>query len=87
LTNVFLGLTPQALCCRLRCRLNAKSYWPLKRFLEFERVYLNSVEWKIENATSLRESEGGKAATRNQQIGALLSLTLLLALALYRRTG
>jgi hypothetical protein len=39
---------------------------------------------KIENATFLHESESGKVMTRNQQIGAWLALTLLLALALYR---
>jgi len=37
-----------------------------------------------ENATFLHESEGEKAMTRNQQIGAWLALTLLLALALFR---
>jgi hypothetical protein len=39
---------------------------------------------KCENATFLPGSEIEKAMTRNQQIGAWLALTLLLALALYR---
>jgi hypothetical protein len=45
---------------------------------------IENVKWKDENATSLRESEGEKAMSRNQRIGAWLALTLLLALALYR---
>jgi hypothetical protein len=45
---------------------------------------IENVKWKVENATSLWESESEKAMTRNQQIGVWLALTLLLALALYR---
>jgi hypothetical protein len=45
---------------------------------------IENVEWKVENAISIWESGSKKAMTRNQQIGAWLALTLLLALALYR---
>jgi hypothetical protein len=51
---------------------------------DFLCLSIENVEWKIENATSSQESESGKAMTRNQQIGAWLALSLLLALALYR---